>query len=88
MRINLRMMEIRNEMGMLENPIFRRTYEDIHFKVKSNNNNVKYDQKANVYVVTKEDTFTKQMEFFDAAKRLIGAEEVVKFAPSLMVSNR
>lgn len=85
MRMQLRMMEIHNKIDMLENPVIRQTYEDVHFKVKSNNNNVKYDQKANLYVVTKEDTFAKQMEYFEAARRMVGADEVIKFVPSLKV---
>lgn len=86
MRLQLRIIEIRNEIEMLENPVFRRTYEEINFKVKSNNNKMKYDQKVNVHVVTKEDTFTGQMKYLEAAKKLIGADEIVKFAPSLKVT--
>lgn len=85
MRLQLRMIEIRNEIEMLENPIFRRTYEDVHFKAKSNSNKAKYDQKANVHIITKEDTFNRQMEYLEAAKNIIGANEVVKFVPSLKV---
>lgn len=86
MRMQLRMLEIRNEIEMLENPIIRKTYENVHFKVKSNNNATdKCDQKANVYVVTKADTIDKQMDYFDTVKQLIGADEIVKCAPSLMV---
>lgn len=87
MRMQLRMIEIRNEIEMVENPVFRRTYEEIHFKVKSNNNNIKNDEKANVYIVTNKDTFAKHMEYFEAAKRLVGANEVVHFVPSLKVDN-
>lgn len=87
-RMQLRMIEIRNEIEMLENPIFRRTYEDIHFKSKSNNNHVKYDQKANFYIVTKEDTFARQMEYLEAARTLVGANEIVKFVPSLKVRTK
>lgn len=83
--MQLRMMEIRNEIEMLENPVFRRTYEDVHFKAKANNNNVKYDQKSNVYIVTKEDSFNKQMEYFESARKLVGDNEIVKFIPSLKV---
>lgn len=83
--MQLRMMEVRNEIEMLENPVFRRTYEDVHFKTKSNNNNVKYDQTSNVYIVTKEDSFTKQLEYFESARNVIGADEIVKLVPSLKV---
>lgn len=83
--MQLRMIEIRNEMEMLESPLLRKIYEEVHFKVKSNNSNTKNDQKSNVYIVTKEDTIAKQMEYFDAAKKAIGADEVVKFVPSLKV---
>lgn len=85
MRLQLRMIEIRNEIEMLENPVFRRTYEDVHFKAKSNNNTIKYDQKANVYIVTKKDTVTRQMEYLEAARKLIGVDELVEFVPSLKV---
>lgn len=87
-RMQLRMIEIRNEIEMLENPIFRRTYEDIHFKSKSNNNHVKYDQKANFYIVTKKDTFARQMEYLEAARTLVGANEIVEFIPSLKVRTK
>lgn len=85
MRMQLRMLEIRNEIEMLENPVFRQTYEDVKFKTKSNNNNIKYDQKSNVYIVTKEDTFDKQLVYFEAAKKIVGTDEAVKFVPSLKV---
>lgn len=85
MRMQLRMIEIRNEIEMLENPVIRKTYEDVHFKAKSNNNDSKYDQKANVYIVTTENTIAKQMEYFNLIKRTIGGDEVVKCVPSLKV---
>lgn len=87
MRLQLRMIEIRNEIEMLENPVFRRTYEDVHFKAKSNSNKVKYDQKANVHIVTKRETLNRQMEYLEAARKIIGSDEVVKFVPSLKVEN-
>lgn len=86
MRMQLRMLEIRNEIEMLENPVIRRTFEDVHFKVKSNN---KFDQKSNIHVVTMVDTINKQMAYFDTVKRMIDTDgmgsEIVKFTPSLMV---
>lgn len=86
MRMQLRMLEIRNEIEMLENPVIRKTYEEVHFKAKSSNDATsKYDRKSNVYVVTKPDTIDKQMEYFESVKKLIGADEVVKCSPSLMV---
>lgn len=85
MRMQLRLVEIRNEVEMLVNPMFRRTYEDLHFKAESKNNNTKYDETANVFIVTKEDTINKQMEYLDAAKKLLGSDEIVKFSPSLKV---
>lgn len=85
MRMQLRKIEIRNEIEMLENPVIRKTYEDVHFKAKSNNNVSKYDQKANVFIVTMEDTIIKQMEYFESVKRAIGDDEIVKFVPSLKV---
>lgn len=86
MRMQLRMIEIRNQIEMLENPVIRKTYESINFKVKQVNNNDRIcDETPNVYIVTKEDTITKQMEYFDAAKKMIGADVVVKFVPTLMV---
>lgn len=86
MRMQLRMLEIRNEIEMLENPVIRKTYEDVHIKVKSNSNAAdKSDQKPNVYVVTMADTINKQMEYFESIQKMIGADEVVKCAPSLLV---
>lgn len=83
--MQFRMMEIRNEIEMLENPVFRRTYEDVHFKAKSNNNYVKYDQKSNVYIVTNENPLTMQIDYLKSARRLVGADEIVKIIPSLKV---
>lgn len=83
--MQLRLVEIRNEVEMLENPTFRRTYENLHFKEKSKNNKIRSDQKANNFIVTMEDTINKQMEFVAAVAKLIGGDEVVKFNPSLKV---
>lgn len=83
--MKLRMIEIRNEIEVLENPVLRRTYEGIHFKVKSNNNNTKFDEKPNVYIVNKPAAFEKQMEYFDAARKLIDADQTVQCVPSLQV---
>lgn len=87
MRMQLRMLEIRNEIEMLENPVIRKTYEDVHFKVKSNNSTMtgEGDHKSNIFIVTMMDTIGKQMEYFDAVKKMINADEIVNFAPSLMV---
>lgn len=86
MRMQLRMLEIRNEIEMLENPVIRKTYEDVHFKVKSNNNAAdKCDQKSNVHIVTMVDTIKKQLEYFDTIGKIVGDDEIVKFAPSLKV---
>lgn len=86
MRMQLRMLEIRNEIEMLENPVIRRTYEDVHFKVKSNNMATgKSDQKSNIHIVTTLDTMDKQLAYFDTVGKSIDADEIVKFVPSLMV---
>lgn len=83
MHMQLRMMEIRNKIEMLENPVMRKTYEDVHFNT---NNNVKSnDHKLNVFVVTKDDTIAKTVEYLNAAKIAIGADEIVKLMPSLKV---
>lgn len=86
MRMQLRMLEIRHKIEMLENPGLRKTYEDVYFKAESNNGAAdKSDQKPNVHIVTMVDTIDKQMEYLETIKQNIGAEEVVKCAPSLMV---
>lgn len=83
LRMQLRMLEIRNEVEMLEIPGIRKTYEEVHFKAKSINDEA--DQKPNIYVVTMTDTINKQMEYFDAVKSVIGADEIIQCAPSLTV---
>lgn len=87
MRMHLRLVEIRNEIEMLENPVLRKIYEDINFnaKVIKNTKNASVDQKPSVYIVTKKATLQKQMEYLEVAKTLIGSDEVVNMLPSLKV---
>lgn len=89
MRMQLRMLEIRNELGMLENATMRKTYEDVYFKAKSNGavTTGNGQQKSNVHIVTMADTITKQMEYFETVKKLIAAHDLVKCSPSLMVTH-
>ncbi|XP_031623409.1 protein nessun dorma isoform X2 [Contarinia nasturtii] len=79
LRMQLRMIQIRNEIEVLENPVLRRTYENINFKVKPNNNN---DQKAKVYSVTN-GTLDRQLEYFESIRKLVDGRESVTFLPSL-----
>lgn len=86
MRMQLRMLQIRNEIEMLEDPGIRKTYEDVHFKAKLINSAAdKSDQKPNAHIVTMVDSINKQMTYFETIKNMIGADEIVKCAPSLMV---
>lgn len=86
MRMQLRILQIRNEIEMLEDPGIRKTYEDVHFKAKSIDNAAdKSDQKPGVHVVTMVDSINKQMEYFETIKNMIGADEIVKCTSSLMV---
>lgn len=85
MRMQLRMVEIRNEVEMLENPMFRKAYEDLHFKEKSKNNNDKCNQNINTLIVTKKDNMKKMMEYFEAIEKLIGGDTAVDYFPSLKV---
>lgn len=85
MHMQLRMVEIRNEVEMLENPMFRKAYEDLHFKEKSKNNNDKCNQNINTLIVTKKDNMKKMMEYFEAIEKLIGGDTAVDYFPSLKV---
>lgn len=88
MRMQLRMLEVRNEIEMLENPVIRRTYEEVHFKAKSPNDKATDkcgNQKSNVHIVTMMDTIGKQIEYIETVGKIVGDDEIVKFAPSLMV---
>lgn len=84
MRMQLRMLEIRNEIELLENVAIRKTYEDVYFKGKSDPSTLA--DKSNVYIVTMVDAISKQMQYFDTVKSLIGGDAIVKCAPSLMVT--
>lgn len=85
MRLHLRLAMIRNEIELLENPIMRRTYEEIHFQPKAIANGLDvHNQKRNVnFIVTKEDTIGHQMEYLTAAKAFIDEEKLVKITPTL-----
>lgn len=83
MRIQLRLVQIRNEIEILESPILRETYENVHFPTK----NIAKDSSKNprVFVVTKEDTIAKQIEYLESAKSVVAADGTVNLLPSLKV---
>lgn len=85
--MHLRLFEIRKEIEILENPVFRKIYEDVHFnkKLVNNNKNLSVEQKPSIYIVTKKDSLPKQMEYLEAAKALIGNDDPVNMLPSLKV---
>lgn len=88
MRSHLRMAVIRNEIELLENPEMRQIYEEINFtqpKAVTNGLDAR-DRKPQVFIVTREDTISHQMEYLSTAKTFIGDDEVVKIIPSLKVS--
>lgn len=86
MRLHLRLAVIRNEIELLENPEMRQIYEEINFQPMALTNGLdRCDHKANVFIVTKEDTIGHQMEYLDAAKLVIDAGKIVKIIPTLKV---
>lgn len=88
MRLHLRLAVIRNEIELLENPAMRQIYEEINFQPKAIANELDgRKQKANVFIVTKENTIGHQIEYLAATKALIDAVQVVKIIPTLRVSS-
>lgn len=85
MRTKLRLIEIRNEIEMLQNPLLRKAYEEVHFESVDNNNAA--NQKPSIFIVTKKDSIAKQIEYLEAAKGLIPNNEMVNMLPSLKVKS-
>lgn len=85
MRIQLRLVQIRNEIEILENPMFRRTYEEIYFTPKNSMKGPLKSLNPSNFIVTKKDTISGQIEYLDAAKAIIGTDQMVNLLPSLKV---
>lgn len=83
MKMHLRLAVIKNEIELLENPEMRQIYEEINFPAPKSSST-----STNVYIVTKEDTIDKQIEYLNAAKATVGSSKSVKIVISLIVSWR
>lgn len=83
----LRMVQIRNEIEMLQNPMLRKAYETIHFKADTAGaeNGKKISSKPSVFVITKKCSINEQIEFMEEAKKHVSSHEPVNLLPSLQV---
>lgn len=84
----LRMVQIRNEIEMLQNPSLRKAYEEVNFKTDSasNGSGKKTSDKPSVFIVTNKSPISGQIEYMEAAKLHVQSNEAVTLLPSLKVS--
>lgn len=81
------MLQIRNEIEMLQNPMLRKAYEEVNFTADTVNsgNGMKTLGTPNVFIVTRKSTIKQQIEFMEVAKMHITNDETINFLPTLKV---
>lgn len=85
MKLHLRLAVIRNEIELLENPEMRKIYEEINFKEKTFQI-IDTNVKPISYIVTRDDSLDKQIEYLKAVRSYTQSDKVVKIVPSLKVN--
>lgn len=81
------MVQIRNEIEMLQNPMLRKAYEEVNFNADTAHgaNGKKTMSTPSVFIVTKKATIKQQIELMEEAKKCITDDEAVILLPSLQV---
>lgn len=85
MRTQLRLVQIRNEIEVLENPVLRKTYEELHVCPKNTAKNLSSNEPPNTFVVMKKDKISKQIDYINMAKTHVDADAPNNFVMSLKV---
>lgn len=83
MRLQLRLVQIHNDIDLLINPVLRRTYEKLHITPKSDIDQVTGQSK--VFIVTKPDTIGNHYQYLETANRSLPINQIVELSPSLKV---